>query len=88
MTRLNNFTDLADEIHEDYLVHRRRHDLQRFKVVPRLEDRRSYELAIDGNAPGVVAGTGIIGCHSFFSGRGETRSPMLASRWRDGYSMP
>lgn len=35
-------------------------------MVPRLEDRKNYELAIDGNAPGVVAGAGIIGCHSFF----------------------
>jgi Protein of unknown function DUF262/Protein of unknown function (DUF1524) len=61
-----NFHDFADEIHEDYLIHRRRQGLSRFKVVPRLEDRHSYELAIDGTAPGVIAGTGIIGCHSFF----------------------
>jgi len=66
VARLKDLSDLADEIHEDYLVHRRRQDLERFKVVPRLEDRRSYEMTIDGNAPGVVAGTGIIGCHSFF----------------------
>jgi len=66
MARLKDLADLADEIHEDYLVHRRRQDLQRFKVVPRLEDRRHFEMVIDGNAPGVVAGTGIIGCHSFF----------------------
>ncbi len=66
VARLKDLADFADEIHEDYLVHRRRQDLQRFKVVPRLEDRRSYDLAINGNAPGVVTGTGIIGCHSFF----------------------
>ena len=66
VARLKDLGDLADEIHEDFLVHRRCEGLQRFKVVPRLEDRRSYEMAIDGNAPGVVAGTGIIGCHSFF----------------------
>ena len=66
VARLHDLSDLADEIHEDYLVHRRRQDLERFKVVPRLEDRRTYEMAIDGNAPGVVAGTGIFGCHSFF----------------------
>ena len=66
VSKLKNFADLTDEIHEDSLVHRRRQDLQRFKVVPRLEDRRSYEMAIDGTAPGVVAGTGIAGCYSFF----------------------
>jgi uncharacterized protein with ParB-like and HNH nuclease domain len=66
VARTNNLGDFADEIHEDYLVHRRRQGLSRFKVVPRLEDRQSYELAIDGTAPGVVAGTGIIGCYSFF----------------------
>ena len=66
IARLKDLADLAEEIHEDFLVHRRRQDLQRFKVVPRLEDRHNYELAIDGRAPGVVAGTGIIGCHSFF----------------------
>ena len=66
VARLNDIDDLADEIHEDFLVHRRRQGLERFKVVPRLEDRHSYELVIDGNAPGVVAGTGMIGCHSFF----------------------
>jgi Protein of unknown function DUF262/Protein of unknown function (DUF1524) len=58
--------DLADEIHEDYLVHRRRQGLSRFKVVPRLEDRHNYEQAIDGTAPGVILGSGMIGCHSFF----------------------
>lgn len=66
IARLNDLNDFADEIHEDFLVHKRRQGLDRFKVVPRLEDRRTYEVAIDSNAPGVVAGTGIIGCHSFF----------------------
>ena len=66
VVRLKDLADLADEIHEEYLIHRRRQGLQRFKVVPRLEDRRNYEMVIDGTAPGVVAGTGIIGCHSFF----------------------
>ncbi len=66
VARLNDLDDFADEIHEDYLTHRRRQGLDRFKVIPRLEDRHSYELAIEGTAPGVVAGTGIIGCHSFF----------------------
>ena len=66
VARLNGLADLADEIHEDYLVHKRRQDLERFKVVPRLEDRENYAQVLDGTAPGVVAGSGIVGCHSFF----------------------
>jgi hypothetical protein len=66
VARLNDLKDFGDAIQEDYLVHRRRQGLQRFKVVPRLEDRRTYELVIDGAAPGAITGTGIIGCHSFF----------------------
>jgi len=66
LTRLGGFGDLADEIHEDFLVHRRRQGLDRFKVVPRLEDRANYESVIDGSARGILSGTGINGCHSFF----------------------
>ena len=66
VARLNANDDLADEIHEDFLIHKRRQDLQRFKIVPRLEDRQKYSLVIDGNAPGSVAGKDIIGCYSFF----------------------
>jgi len=66
IARLNSLNDFADEIHEDYLVHHRRQGLQRLKVVPQFKDCHDYELAIEGQAPGVVEGTGIIGCHSFF----------------------
>jgi len=74
VARLNGLADLADEIHEDYLVHKRRQDLERFKVVPRLEDRENYANVLDGTAPGVVAGSGIVGCHSFF--KRAWRSPV------------
>ena len=66
VARMGDLGDIADEIHEDYLIHRRRQGLQRFKVVPRLEDRVNYEAVIEGTAPGVLVGTGIVGCHSFF----------------------
>ncbi len=74
VSKLNGLADLADEIHEDYLVHKRRQDLERFKVVPRLEDRENYANVLDGTAPGVVAGSGIVGCHSFF--KRAWRSPV------------
>ena len=66
VARLNGHEDLAEEIHEDFLIHKRRNDLQRFKVVPRLEDRQKYSSVIDGKAPGSVASKDIIGCYSFF----------------------
>jgi hypothetical protein len=66
VARSKGHDDLAEEIHEDYLIHKRRQDLQRFKVILRFEDRHKYALVIDGNAPGSVAGEDIIGCYSFF----------------------
>lgn len=66
VARGQRLEDLAEEIHEDYLIHRRRQGLQRFKVIPRLEDRGSYESVIEATARGVVTGSGIVGCHSFF----------------------
>ena len=66
VARLNDLSDLADEIEEYYLIHRRREGLARLKVVPQFKDRRDYELAIEGGAQGVVLGKGIIGCLSFF----------------------
>jgi len=49
IARLNALEGLADEIHEDYLIHRRRQGVQRFKVVPRLGDRSDYEIIIEGS---------------------------------------
>ena len=66
VARLKGFEDFAEEVHEDYLIHKRRRDLQHFKIVPRLEDRHKYALVIDGTAPGSVASRDIIGCYSFF----------------------
>lgn len=66
IAKLNALEALADEIHEDYLIHRRRQGIQRFKVVPRLGDRGDYESIIEGNPLGTTMTTGLLGCHSFF----------------------
>lgn len=42
------FDDLAEEVMEDYLIHKRKKDLQRFKVIPRLGDREVLTAVIDG----------------------------------------
>lgn len=42
------YDDLADEISEDYLIHRRQKGFQRYKVLPRLGDREAFFAIIDG----------------------------------------
>ncbi len=66
IAKLNALESLGEEIHEDYLIHRRAKDLKRFKVLPRLGDRTDYASIIEGNAPGVVAASGLLGAYSFF----------------------
>jgi uncharacterized protein with ParB-like and HNH nuclease domain len=64
--KLNAIESLSEEIHEDYLIHRRRQGTQRFKVVPRLGDRSDYESIIEGTPPGTTMTTGLLGAYSFF----------------------
>jgi hypothetical protein len=47
--RESGANDLAEEIMEDYIVHRRREGLQRLKIVPRLGDRDVFVRMIEGN---------------------------------------
>jgi len=48
LARDRKCNDLADEIAEDYLVHRRQKGVQRYKVLPRLGDREAFFAVIDG----------------------------------------
>ncbi len=66
IARLNGLESLSDEIHEDYLIHRRRQGVQRFKVVPRLGDRSDYESIIEGRPAGTTMTAGLLGGFSFF----------------------
>lgn len=40
--------DLAEEITEDYLIHKRKKALQRYKVVPRIGDREALIAVVEG----------------------------------------
>ena len=40
--------DLAEEVTEDYLIHKRKKALQRYKVVPRIGDREALIAVIEG----------------------------------------
>ena len=44
----NGLSDLAEEIVEDYLIHKRKKGLQRYKVVPRIGDREALIAVIEG----------------------------------------
>jgi uncharacterized protein with ParB-like and HNH nuclease domain len=66
IAKLNSLESLGDEIIEDYLIHRRAQGLKRFKVLPKLGDRRHYESIIEGNAAGTTMTTGLLGAYSFF----------------------
>jgi hypothetical protein len=48
LCREDNLTDLAEEIHEDFLVHKRRSDLQHYKIVPRVGDREALVAILHG----------------------------------------
>lgn len=48
LAKERKFNNLADEITEDYLIHRRQKGSQRYKVLPRLGDREAFFAVIDG----------------------------------------
>lgn len=43
--------DLAQEIQEGYLVHKFKHGLERYKILPRLRDRQTLLSLIEGDVP-------------------------------------
>ena len=47
----SNFENLANDIEENYLIHKYRNDREHFKVYPRLRDRDSYINQIAGQDP-------------------------------------
>lgn len=57
--------NLKEEITEDFLIHKRRERLQRYKVVPRLEDRTSYIQVVEGQTDDLQSG-GIADAYAFF----------------------
>lgn len=48
LCREDNLTNLAEEIHEDFLVHKRRSNLQHYKIVPRVGDREALVAILQG----------------------------------------
>ena len=49
VARDRGLTDLAEEITEDYLIHKRKQDLERFKVLPRTGDREALKAIVEAD---------------------------------------
>lgn len=63
--------ELADEITEDYLIHKRRKGFQRFKLVPRTGDREVLQGVIDGKVEKQFRRDGIVQAWKLFRKRIE-----------------
>lgn len=50
VARDRGLTVLAEEITEDYLIHKRKQNLERFKVLPRLDDRDALRAIIEADS--------------------------------------
>jgi hypothetical protein len=61
--------DLAEEIKENYLVHHRKKDAFRYKLTPRMADRRMWHHLIDGNGPMPVVASSIDDAWEWFRSR-------------------
>lgn len=57
---------LAEQIYEDYLIHKRMPDLQRYKVVPRFADQDSYVALIEGIDTEKYEDKGVGKAYTFF----------------------
>jgi uncharacterized protein with ParB-like and HNH nuclease domain len=60
------YRDLTEEAEEDYLVHKRRPGLQRYKVVPRLGDREVFTRLIDRKEPEGKSSSSVLDAYHFF----------------------
>ena len=63
------FDDLAEEVTEDYLIHKRRKGMQRYKVVPRIGDREALIAVIEGKSEKEHHTFGVYRAWRFFHGR-------------------
>jgi hypothetical protein len=66
--------DVAEEIKEDFLLHKRRQGLDRFKVVPRLGDREAVLAILDSKDVGPWREYQVAKCRAFFLREFKKRS--------------
>jgi len=66
LARDRKCNDLADEISEDYLIHRRQKGAQRYKVLPRLGDREAFFAVIDSGDVAQYSDYGIVKAWQYY----------------------
>jgi uncharacterized protein with ParB-like and HNH nuclease domain len=66
-----NLTDISEEITEDYLIHKRKEGLERYKVIPRLGDRTVLVSLIEGKSTATFNDFQIIKAYKYFRRRVE-----------------
>jgi uncharacterized protein with ParB-like and HNH nuclease domain len=66
VARTRGLDDLADEIMEDYLVHKRKKGFQKYKVVPRLGDREALAAVVEDEDRQKHARSGIAKAYRYF----------------------
>jgi uncharacterized protein with ParB-like and HNH nuclease domain len=66
VARDRGLTDLADEITEYYLIHKHKHSLERFKVLPRLDDRDALRAIIEADSLAPFAQMRLVHAWRFF----------------------
>ena len=52
VAQAGNIEDISEEITEDYLIHKRKEGLERYKVVPRIGDRQVLASLVEGTRKG------------------------------------
>ncbi len=72
--RQQGLAELADEITEDFLVHKRKKGFQRFKVVPRTGDREVLQNVIEGEVEREFRRDGIVQAWRLFRKRIDAHS--------------
>jgi len=66
VARSRGVNDLAEEISEDYLIHKRRQGLERFKVLPRLGDRDALQAIVESRDVSPYAHLRIVQAWKYF----------------------
>lgn len=58
--------DMPEEVSEDYLLHKRKTGIERYKVLPRLGDREALTAIIEGQDSSAFSDSGIVGALRYF----------------------
>lgn len=66
VARSRGLQDLADEITEDYLLFKRKHGTERYKIVPRLGDREVLTAMVEGEDLARFAGCRVFEAWKYF----------------------